>query len=136
VIPVTRRVAAKHNVAEQFTFVAGDILEADLGQNHQVATLGHILHSEGTVRSRRLLERVLAALVPGGSIVIAEFTPNEDRRGPATPLIFGVNMLVNTEHGDVFTFSEIKSWLKEAGYRKVRQLEAAGPSPLILADKP
>jgi hypothetical protein len=136
VIPVTKRVAAKHGVADRFSYVAGDILEVDLGHDHQVATLGHILHSEGAERSRKLLERVFAALASGSSIVIAEFTPDEDRRGPATPLIFGVNMLVNTDHGDVFTFSEIKAWLKAAGYRKVRQLKAAGPSPLILADKP
>jgi ubiquinone/menaquinone biosynthesis C-methylase UbiE len=136
VIPVTKRVAAKHDVGDRFSYVAGDILEADLGHEHQVATLGHILHSEGAERSQKLLERVFAALASGGSIVIAEFTPDEDRRGPATPLIFGVNMLVNTDHGDVFTLGEIKAWLKAAGYRKVRQLKAAGPSPLILADKP
>jgi O-methyltransferase involved in polyketide biosynthesis len=136
VIPVTKRVAAKHDVADRFSYVAGDILDVDLGQDHHVATLGHILHSEGAERSQKLLERVFAALASGGSIVIAEFTPDRDRRGPATPLIFGVNMLVNTDHGDVFTFDEIKSWLKAAGFRKVRQLKAAGPSPLILAEKP
>jgi ubiquinone/menaquinone biosynthesis C-methylase UbiE len=136
VIPVTKQVTAKHGVGDRFSYVEGDILKADLGKDHQVATLGHILHSEGAERSKKLLERVFAALGSGGTIVIAEFTPDEDRRGPSTPLIFGVNMLVNTDQGDVFTFGEIKAWLKEAGYRKVRQLKAAGPSPLILADKP
>jgi ubiquinone/menaquinone biosynthesis C-methylase UbiE len=136
VIPVTKRVAAKHGLADRFSYVEGDILKADLGKDHHVATLGHILHSEGAERSKKLLERVFAVLASGGTIVIAEFTPDEDHRGPATPLIFGVNMLVNTDQGDVFTFNEIKTWLKEAGYRKVRQLKAAGPSPLILADKP
>jgi 2-polyprenyl-3-methyl-5-hydroxy-6-metoxy-1,4-benzoquinol methylase len=136
VIPVTKRVAEKHGVADQFSFVGGDILAADLGRDHQIATLGAILHSEGAERSKHLIKRVFDALGPGGTIVIAEFTPNEDRRGPATPLIFGVNMLVNTDHGDVFTFGEIRMWLKEAGFRRVRQLKGAGPSPLILADKP
>jgi hypothetical protein len=45
-------------------------------------------------------------------------------------------MLVNTDEGDTFTYDEIKSWLQDAGFRKVRKLEARGPSPLILADKP
>jgi ubiquinone/menaquinone biosynthesis C-methylase UbiE len=136
VIPVTKRVAAKHNVADRFTYVEGDILKVNLGENHRVATLGHILHSEGEERSRQLLERVFAALAPGGTIVIAEFTPNKDRRGPAVPLIFAINMLVNTDNGDVFTFDEIKAWLKATGFRNIRQLNAPGPSPLILADKP
>ncbi len=47
VIPITRRVAQKHGVAERFTFVEGDLLGADFGNGHQLATLGQILHSEG-----------------------------------------------------------------------------------------
>jgi ubiquinone/menaquinone biosynthesis C-methylase UbiE len=136
VIPVTQRIADRHGVGGQFTFVHGDILEADLGSNHKVATLGHILHSEGEARSRRLLKRVYDAMGSGGTIVIGEFVPDEGRSSPAMPLIFAVNMLVNTEEGNTYTFKEISSWLKEAGFRRVRTLASPGPSPLILADKP
>jgi hypothetical protein len=45
-------------------------------------------------------------------------------------------MLINTEEGDTFTFAEISSWLREAGFTNARQLEAPAPSPLILATKP
>jgi len=50
--------------------------------------------------------------------------------------MFAVQMLVNTEKGDTFSFNEIKKWLEEAGFKKVRKLEAPGPSPLILATRP
>jgi hypothetical protein len=50
--------------------------------------------------------------------------------------MFAVNMLVNTERGDTFSFNEIMSWLEEAGFKNARTLEAPGPSPLILALKP
>jgi hypothetical protein len=49
--------------------------------------------------------------------------------------MFAVNMLVNTEHGDTFSFNEIKTWLEAAGFKKARKLQAPGPSPLILATK-
>jgi 3-hydroxy-5-methyl-1-naphthoate 3-O-methyltransferase len=133
VIPVTRRVAGRHNVAEQFNYVEGDILQADFGQGHHIATLGHILHSEGEARSRQLLKRVHAAMAPGGTIVIGEFVADEGRRSPGVPLIFAVNMLVNTDEGSTFTFKQIASWLKEAGFRRPRLLNVPGPSPLILA---
>ena len=137
VIPVTRRVAEKHGVLDRFRFVEGDVLEADLGRDaHHVAALGHILHSEGPDRSRRLLGRVFDALAPGGTVVIAEFVANDDRTGPPNALIFAVNMLVNTEQGDTFTFGEMTAWLREAGFDDVRQLAAPGPSPLLLATKP
>jgi ubiquinone/menaquinone biosynthesis C-methylase UbiE len=136
VLKVTKRVARRHGVADRLTTIPGDLLRVDFGQEHSVATLGHILHSEGRERSRRLLRKTFAALAPGGTIAIAEFVPNDDRTGPPTPLLFGVNMLVNTEEGDVFTFAEMSKWLREAGFEKPRQLDAGGVSPLVLATKP
>src|SRR5690606_17882368 len=137
VLPITRSFAQRHGVADRLTTLEGDILEVDLPESHfQVATLGHILHSEGKVRSRKLLARMFEALAPGGTIAIAEFVVDDDRRGPAGSLIFAVNMLVNTQEGDAFTFAEISSWLAECGFVQPRQLEAPGPSPLILATKP
>ena len=47
VLPVTQRVAQKHNVANRFEFIAGDLNSVDFGTGYQLATLGHILHSEG-----------------------------------------------------------------------------------------
>jgi len=100
-----------------------------------VATLGHILHSEGVERSRALLRRTQAALAAGGTIAIAEFLVDADRRGPMNGLIFAVNMLVNTEAGNTYSFDEIAGWLTEAGFTNPRQLPSPGPSPLILATR-
>ncbi len=136
VLEITRRVARRQGVADRLTTSAGDLLEADLGHGHQVATVGHILHSEGGERSRELLRRIFDALAPGGTIVIGEFMPKEDRSGPTNALIFAVNMLVHTEAGNTFTFGEISQWLLEAGFENIRTLEAPAPSPLVLADKP
>jgi len=61
---------------------------------------------------------------------------NEDRTGPTNGLIFAVNMLVNTTAGNTYSLAEIRSWLQEAGFTNVRQLDAPGPSPLVLADRP
>jgi len=38
--------------------------------------------------------------------MIAEFVPDDDRRGPLLPLLFGLHMLVLTDSGDTFTFGE------------------------------
>jgi ubiquinone/menaquinone biosynthesis C-methylase UbiE len=136
VIPVTRRVAARHGLADRFTFVEGDLHAADFGTGHTIATLGHILHSEGEARSRALLKKTFAALAPGGTIAIAEFLVNDDHTGPTNAAIFGVNMLVHTDEGDTFSATEISGWLREAGFENPRTLDAPGPSPLILATKP
>lgn len=136
VIPVTRKNAEKFGLADRFSFREGDLQEADFGSGYHVATLGHILHSEGEKRSRALLKKTFNALAPGGTISIAEFLVNDDRTGPPNGLIFAVNMLVNTDEGDTYSFEEIAGWLSEAGFVEARTLASRGPSPLILANKP
>ncbi len=136
VIPVTRKTVARFGLTNRFSFVEGDLLQADFGSGHNLATLGHILHSEGSERSQTLLKKTFQALAPGGTIAIAEFLVNPDRTGPLNALFFAVNMLVNTESGDTYSFEEISSWLKAAGFTDPRTLDAPGPSPLILATKP
>jgi ubiquinone/menaquinone biosynthesis C-methylase UbiE len=136
VIPMTRQTVARFGLTDRFSFLEGDLLEADFGGPYRVATLGHILHSEGEPRSRALLAKVFRALDSGGTIAIAEYLVNPDRTGPVSGLLFAVNMLVSTEQGNTYSFQEISRWLSEAGFGQARLLEAPGPSPLILATKP
>jgi len=136
VIPITRKTVGKFGLTERYSFIAGDLLQVDFGTGHTVATLGHILHSEGRDRSRELLKKTFQALAPGGTIAVAEFLVNADRSGPLNGLFFALNMLVNTDSGDTYSFEEISGWLTDAGFTHPRTLESPGPSPLILATKP
>src|SRR5215831_4039680 len=135
-VPTTKRITQKFGVRDRFDFIEADLLEANFAHGYDVATLGHILHSEGGERSQQLLKKVFRALRPGGTIAIAEWLVEDDRTKPLPSLMFAVQMLVNTEKGDTFSFNEIKKWLEGAGFKKVRKLDAPGPSPLILATKP
>ena len=123
-------------ITERFSFVEGDLLIADFGSDQTIATLGHILHSEGEERSRALLAKTFNALATGGTIAIAEFLVNPERTGPLNGLFFAVNMLVNTESGNTYSFEEIGGWLRDAGFVNARTIDSPGPSPLILANKP
>jgi ubiquinone/menaquinone biosynthesis C-methylase UbiE len=136
VLPVTRRIVGNHQLADRLSTIEGDIQTVDFGGGFHIATLGHILHSEGDAKSRRLLRKVYDALAPGGIIAIAEFIPNDDRNGPPYPLLFAVNMLVNTEDGDTFTYKQMTGWLKEIGFKRIRKVQAPSPSPIIVAVKP
>lgn len=135
VLETTRKVAAKHKLADRFQFIAGDLDSADIGTGYHVATLGHILHSEGVERSKALIAKTFRSLAAGGTIAIAEWLVNYERTQPTPGLIFAVNMLVNTDAGDTFSFNEIREWLEHAGFRDARQVDVPGISPLVLATK-
>ena len=136
VIPVTKKTTARFGFADRFSFVEGDLHDAEFGSGYMLATLGHILHSEGEARSRELLKKTFGALGSGGTIAIAEFLVNKERTGPLPGLFFAVNMLVNTQTGNTWSVEEIGDWLREAGFTEVRTIPSPGHSPLILATKP
>jgi hypothetical protein len=136
VIDITKKTSGRFGLSDHFSFIEGDLQDAAFGSGYHLATLGHILHSEGEKRSRKLLAKTFASLASGGTIAVQEFLVNKERTGPVQALFFAVNMLVNTEEGNTWSFEEIGAWLEEAGFTKVRLLESPGPSPLILATKP
>ena len=66
-IETTKKMVEKFGLADQFRFSPGDLHHADFGSGYDIATLGHILHSEGENRSRELLAKTFNALAPGGN---------------------------------------------------------------------
>ena len=136
VTPVARRFAEAFGVADRYDYLEGNLREIDFGRNrYDLVILGHIIHTEGEKWGKKLIQKAYRALNDGGTLLIAEMIPNDTRTGPPLPLLFGLNMLVHTEQGNVFTMREYREWLKAAGFKKVSTLDAQGPSPLILATK-
>ncbi len=111
VTQVTRQYAERWGVGDRYDYLEGDFREVDFGGGFDLAILGHIIHGE--------LKRTHDALSDGGMLLIGEFVPNDERSGPALPLLFGLNMLLHTPAGDVFTMREYREWPGEAGFSKV-----------------
>ncbi len=140
VLEATRGFAERHDLAGRFDYLPGNLNDVSFGTaRFDLAILGNIVHSEGERATRRLFPRLHAALRPGGRVAIVEFVPAEDRTGPPPALLFALNMLVNTEHGDTFTLSQYRAWLAEAGFAQVETadigLELVTGSPAIIATK-
>ena len=134
--PITREFAEKFGVADRYEYLEGDLRQADFGRDtYDLVILGHIIHSEGEKNGKELLRKSYAALRPGGKLLIGEYVPNDARTGPAMPLLFGLNMLLQTEVGAVFTLRVYRDWLKGAGFHKVATVPVPPPSTVILATK-
>jgi ubiquinone/menaquinone biosynthesis C-methylase UbiE len=136
VTAVAREYAKQFGVADRYSYVEGDLRQMDFGQKqYDAVILGHIIHTEGEKWGKKLIAKSYKALKSGGTLIIAEMIPNDTRTGPLFPLLFGLNMVLHTQEGDVFTMSQYKEWLKAAGFSSVKILDTPGPSPLILATR-
>lgn len=133
---ITREFAEKFGVANRYDYLEGDLRQANFERDtYDLVILGHIIHSEGEKHGKELLRKSHSALRPGGKLLIGEYVPNDARTGPAMPMLFGLNMLLQTEEGTVFTLREYRAWLKAAGFGKVTTVPAPPPSTVILATK-
>src|SRR5262245_56377769 len=136
VTAVTRQFAQQFGVADRYDYLEGDLRQIDFGQKeYDVVILGHIIHTEGEKWGKILINKSYKALKPGGMLVIAEMIPNDARTGPVFPVLFGLNMILHTAEGDVFTMAQYKQWLKQAGFTAVKTVEIDAPSPLIVATR-
>ena len=133
VLEVTRRYTDAFGCTARYEFVAGDLRTTRFGTNRfDLVILGQICHAEGPRGAARLIERSARALAPGGTLLVADLMANDDRTGPARHLLFALNMLVGTTHGDVFTLAELREWMRAAGLSSVRRLDVGGDGPDVV----
>jgi ubiquinone/menaquinone biosynthesis C-methylase UbiE len=136
VTAVTREYAQHFGVGDRYDYLEGDLRQIDFGQKqYDAVILGHIIHTEGEKWGKALIRKSYRALKPGGTLVIAEMVPNDSRTGPVFPLLFGLNMILHTIDGDVFTMAQYKQWLRQAGFTSTKLVEIQAPSPVILATR-
>jgi SAM-dependent methyltransferase len=124
-------------VAERVRLLPGSVFEADLGTDYDLVLLTNILHHFDKATCERLLQRIHAALKPGGRVITLEIVPNEDRISPPTAAGFSLIMLTGTAAGDAYTFSEYQEMFKHAGFLNstLHQLPA-GPQQVLVSERP
>jgi 2-polyprenyl-3-methyl-5-hydroxy-6-metoxy-1,4-benzoquinol methylase len=119
VLEVAKANAQAMGVADRYHLIPGSAFETDFGSAYDLILIPNFLHHFDVPTCTKLLKKVKAALKPGGRAAILEFIPNADRVTPPTAAAFSMIMLVNTPGGDAYTFAEIESMAKDAGFPRV-----------------
>jgi SAM-dependent methyltransferase len=102
--------------AGRINLVGGDFYANELPPGADFAWVSAIIHQHDRQHNRDLFAKVFRALAPGGRIAIRDIVMQPDRTQPRDGALFAVNMLVNTDTGGTFTFDEIASDLRAAGF--------------------
>jgi ubiquinone/menaquinone biosynthesis C-methylase UbiE len=132
VLPLTKMYIAQEGLAAEVTTVSGDYLTAALGEGYDLAFMSAVIHSNAADDNRALFRKAVAALNPGGQLVVQDFLMNEERDGPVMAALFALNMLVGTPEGDTYTESEVRSWMTEAGCRSIVRRDTTFGTNLLI----
>jgi predicted O-methyltransferase YrrM len=135
VIPLTRSYVKKAGLLSRFSFLEGDLDKNSFGSGYDLVFVSAIIHMNSPAKNVALFKRCARALNPGGQLVVRDWIMSADRTSPAAGALFALNMLINTEAGDTFTESEIKTWMKKAALRKISRRETPFESSLIIGWK-
>jgi predicted O-methyltransferase YrrM len=126
--PFAEKTIAAFGLSDRITFVAGDFISDDVPNGFDVAWLSHILHGEGPAGCAVILQRAVAALEPGGMLLVQEFILDDQMDGPLFPALFSLNMLLGTPQGRAYSQGQLKAMLGAAGVASIRRLEIDLPN--------
>jgi hypothetical protein len=131
-LPTTRSFAektiAKFDLTDRIDFNDINYLEEKIEGIYDVAWLSHILHGEGPEDCLNIIKKAVAALEPGGMILIHDFILNNAMDGPLFPALFSLNMLLGTPYGQSYSEEQLMDMLSEAGVREIRRIFIESPN--------
>ncbi|MFQ5751592.1 MAG: methyltransferase [bacterium] len=125
----------QNGLSQQVATIAGDCFADDFGSGYDLAFLSNFIHIFGLEEIVILFKKVWSSLNTGGRMAIKDFFVNEDRSGPVFATQFALNMLLNTEKGNTYSFSEIQRAFDDAGFQWLNSFDVGQHSTVIVGEK-
>lgn len=134
--PFAKKIARRYGVRDRVSFAAGDFHTDPFPGGFDAAWLSQILHSNTPDECRALIEKTVAALEPGGLLLIHEFFLDDDLTGPLFPALFSLNMLINN-YGRSYSEGEVREMMAAAGLTDIERLpfQSANDSAILAGSK-
>jgi O-methyltransferase domain/Dimerisation domain len=126
--PFAEQTIARFSLSERIAFADGNYHDDEIPGRYDVAWLSHILHAEGADDCLKIIRKAVAALQPGGMLIIHEFILNDALDGPEFPALFSLNMLLGTESGRSYSERELRDMLTKAGVNGIRRIPIETPN--------
>lgn len=144
-LAVAKEIAVTHPAGRRLSYLPLDFTKEDIPGRYDVIWYSNVLHMYSPEDNLAIFRRALAALTPGGRLIIHDaFLHDREGLYPAEASLFAVSMLLFTESGNTYTVSDVTRWLKTSGFVRVKALrmrkgpedwedgilEAVAPRPL------
>ena len=132
--PIAKENMQNMGLKDKVQVTSGDFFTDDFPKS-DVITMGNILHDWGTNDKKILIKKAYTALPEGGAFVVIENIIDNERNKNAFGLLMSLNMLIETEAGYDFSFSDFDHMVKEAGFKSTSLLPLTGATSAAIAIK-
>jgi cyclopropane fatty-acyl-phospholipid synthase-like methyltransferase len=123
-LDVAKDIASTHKACARLSYLPLDVMVEDIPGAYDVIWYSNVLHIYSPQDNQGLFRRALAALNPGGRLLIQDaFLHDKEGLFPEEANLFAVSMLLFTEKGNTYSAAETKSWLTEAGFERIKVLK-------------
>ena len=119
VVVVAREYIEANGATERVSAVAGDFTTSDFQHGVDVVVMASNLPQYEPDLIRLVVGKAFAALVPGGEMHLIGETLHDDRKGPLSAALWGLNEAVQASTGRAHSESEVKGYLQGAGFADV-----------------
>jgi SAM-dependent methyltransferase len=126
--PFAEKTIAKFNLQDRIDFKNADYLGENIEGGFDVAWLSHILHGESFENGRKIVQKAVSTIEPGGLIIIHEFILNNTMDGPLFPALFSLNMLLGTSGGQAYSEEQLITMLTDAGVGDFQRIYFDSPN--------
>lgn len=117
---VAKKLNRERGLEGKIRFIDGEFRSAGMEPNHyDLVIASNFCRFESREGNQELFVRAHSALKAGGTFIINDFLPNEERTGPPFALRFSVYTLTHTPEGECWTLSQYSEWLKAAGFTSI-----------------
>jgi SAM-dependent methyltransferase len=116
---VGREIVEEEGFSDRVSFREGDVFEVGLGEDVDVVSVFNLIHHLPEERDRELCRMARAALRPGGCLVIGDSARPEPGERVSEHCAISSLLFYAWSHSRNFRPSEIRAWMREAGFGEV-----------------
>ncbi|MBS0524215.1 MAG: methyltransferase domain-containing protein [Proteobacteria bacterium] len=119
VAEVAREYIAANDATDRVSAMPGDFTRTEFPQGADVVVMASNLPQYEPDLIRLVVAKAFAAMAPGGEMHLIGETLHDDRRGPLSAALWGLNEAVQGSTGVAHTEGEVKGYLQGAGFTDV-----------------
>jgi len=113
---VAQEYIARNDAADRVTAMPGDFTKTDFPMGADVVVMASNLPQYEPDLIRLVVAKAFAAMAPGGEMHLIGETLHDDRRGPLSAALWGLNEAIQGSTGVAHTEGEVRSYLQGAGF--------------------